>query len=78
MTCRLPPIRCNACGFVERPNLNWLGALSSRMTKQTTFWVAVRWKIGLVRLSADERNDRDLRLVYGSALDRLLADGALR
>ncbi len=34
--------------------------------------------IGVVRLSADERNDRDLRLVYGSALDRLLADGALR
>ena len=29
-------------------------------------------------MSADERNDRDLRLVYGSALDRLLADNALR
>ena len=42
------------------------------------FSVAVRRKIGLVRLSADERNDRDLRLVYGSALDRLLADSALR
>jgi putative ATP-dependent endonuclease of OLD family len=42
------------------------------------FSVAVRRKIGVVRLSADERNDRDLRLVYGSALDRLLADGALR
>lgn len=42
------------------------------------FSVAVRRKIGLVRLCADERNDRDLRLVYGSALDRLLADGALR
>ena len=42
------------------------------------FSVAVRRKIGLVRLSADERNDRDLRLVYGSALDRLLADAALR
>ncbi len=42
------------------------------------FSVAVRRKIGLVRLSADERNDRDLRLVYGSALDRLLADNALR
>lgn len=42
------------------------------------FSVAVRRKIGVVRLSADERNDRDLRLVYGSALDRLLADSALR
>jgi putative ATP-dependent endonuclease of OLD family len=40
--------------------------------------VAVRRKIGLVRLSSDERNDRDLRLVYGSALDRLLADNGLR
>lgn len=42
------------------------------------FSVAVRRRIGLVRISADERNDRDLRLVYGSALDRLLADSALR
>lgn len=40
--------------------------------------VSVRRKIGLVRLSSDERNDRDLRLVYGSALDRLLADNGLR
>ena len=42
------------------------------------FSIAVRRKIGLVRLSADDRNDRDLRLVYGSALDRLLSDTALR
>jgi len=42
------------------------------------FSVSVRRKIGLVRLSADEKNDRDLRLVYGSALDRMLADAALR
>lgn len=42
------------------------------------FATAVRRRIGLVRMSADERNDRDLRLVYGSALDRLLADNALR
>lgn len=42
------------------------------------FSTAVRRHIGLVRMSADERNDRDLRLVYGSALDRLLADNALR
>ncbi|WP_348995717.1 AAA family ATPase [Achromobacter sp. HNDS-1] len=42
------------------------------------FSSAVRRRIGMVRMSADERNDRDLRLVYGSALDRLLADSALR
>jgi putative ATP-dependent endonuclease of OLD family len=42
------------------------------------FSVALRRQIGLVRLSADDRNDRDLRLVYGSALDRLLNDVALR
>jgi putative ATP-dependent endonuclease of OLD family len=40
--------------------------------------VSVRRKIGLVRLGSDERNDRDLRLVFGSALDRLMADPALR
>ncbi|MFL1875289.1 hypothetical protein ACIKT0_08775 [Hansschlegelia beijingensis] len=32
---------------------------------------AFRKKIGLLRLSADDRKDRDLRLVFGSALDRL-------
>jgi len=40
--------------------------------------VAVRRQIGLLRLGSDERNDRDLRLVYGSALDRLLADNGFR
>lgn len=44
----------------------------------TYFSTAVRRHIGVVRMSADERNDRDLRLIYGSALDRLLADNALR
>jgi len=39
---------------------------------------AVRKNIGIVRLGGDDRNDRDLRLVYGSALDRLLADPGLR
>jgi len=39
---------------------------------------AFRKKIGLIRLSADDRNDRDLRLVFGSALDRLLADPSIR
>jgi putative ATP-dependent endonuclease of OLD family len=39
---------------------------------------SVRRQIGLVRMGGDDRNDRDLRLVYGSALDRLLADKNLR
>jgi putative ATP-dependent endonuclease of OLD family len=43
-----------------------------------TLPVTLRRAIGLVRLSGDERNDRDLRLVQGSALDRLLSDKTLR
>lgn len=39
---------------------------------------AVRRAIGVVRLASDDRSDRDLRLVYGSALDRLLADQGLK
>lgn len=39
---------------------------------------STRRAIGLVRLSTDDRNDRDLRLVQGSALDRLLTDKGLR
>jgi putative ATP-dependent endonuclease of OLD family len=40
--------------------------------------VGLRRSIGLVRLGGDERGDRDLRLVQGSALDRLVSDNALR
>ncbi|RCS25775.1 ATP-binding protein [Phyllobacterium salinisoli] len=42
------------------------------------FSVSVRRKIGLVKLGGDDRNDRDLRLIQGSALDRLLSDKSLR
>jgi putative ATP-dependent endonuclease of OLD family len=42
------------------------------------FSVGLRRAIGQVRLSGDDRNDRDLRLVQSSALDRLLSDKALR
>ena len=42
------------------------------------FPVALRRTIGLVRLSGDDHNDRNLRLVQGSALDRLLSDKGLR
>lgn len=44
----------------------------------TTFSVSLRRQIGLVRLLGDDRNDRDLRLVQGSNLDRLLNDRGLR
>jgi putative ATP-dependent endonuclease of the OLD family len=44
----------------------------------SSFNVAIRRAIGLVRLSGDDRNDRDLRLVQGSALDQLLGDSKLR
>lgn len=40
--------------------------------------VALRRSIGRVRLAGDERGDRDLRLVQGSALDKLVSDNALR
>jgi putative ATP-dependent endonuclease of OLD family len=43
-----------------------------------SFPVALRRAIGLVRLSGDDRNDRDLRLIHGAGLDRLLADKGLR
>ena len=43
-----------------------------------TLSTGLRRNIGLVRLSGDDRNDRELRLVQGSALDRLLSDKALR
>jgi putative ATP-dependent endonuclease of OLD family len=42
------------------------------------FSVSARRAIGLVRLGGDDRNDRDLRLIQGSALDRLLSDKTLR
>lgn len=43
-----------------------------------TLSVGLRRGIGLVRLVGDDLGDRDLRLVQGSALDRLLSDKTLR
>jgi putative ATP-dependent endonuclease of the OLD family len=42
------------------------------------FSVSLRRSIGLVRLGGDDRNDRDLRLVQGSALSQLLGDKGIR
>ncbi len=43
-----------------------------------TLPLSLRRQLAPVRLSSDDRNDRDLRFVQGSALDRLLADKTLR
>ena len=43
-----------------------------------SFHVGLRRGIGLVWLLGDDRNDRDLRMVHGSALDRLLSDKGLK
>lgn len=40
--------------------------------------VGIRRSIGVVRLSGDEKSDRDLRLIQGGGLDRLLNDAGLR
>lgn len=46
--------------------------------EEVAFSPNLRRAIGIVRLGGDDRNDRDLRLVQGSALDRLLSDKTLR
>lgn len=56
--------------------LNYEIVQPSGMTE--TLPVSFRRAVGLVRLTGDDRNDRDLRLVHGSALDRLLTDKGLR
>lgn len=40
--------------------------------------VHLRRQVRLISLPSDDRNDKDLRLVYGSALDRHIGDPALR
>jgi putative ATP-dependent endonuclease of OLD family len=40
--------------------------------------VGIRRQIGIVKLNSDESNDKDFRLVYGSSLDKLIGDNALR
>ncbi|WP_421866241.1 ATP-dependent nuclease [Parvibaculum sp.] len=42
------------------------------------FPTATRRAVGVIKLLGEDRNDRDLRLLYGSALDRLLDDPLLR
>lgn len=70
-----PVYRVRACGTADF-DLSFEVVQPDETTEH--FSVAVRRKIGLVRLSGDDRNDRDLRLVQGSALDRLVSDKTLR
>ena len=70
------PVYClQVCGTPEL-EINW--EIVQPNGEIDLLAATVRRKIGLVRLGGDDRNDRDLRLVYGSALDRLLADKGLR
>ena len=70
------PVYClQVCGTREL-EINW--EIVQPNDEIDLLSAAVRRQIGLVRLGSDDRNDRDLRLVYGSALDRLLADKSLR
>ncbi|MEO1016413.1 MAG: AAA family ATPase [Pseudomonadota bacterium] len=60
------------------PELEVVWEIVQPNDETTPLSTALRRLIGVIRLSGEERNDRDLRLVYGSALDRLLADPGLR
>ncbi len=46
--------------------------------KREYFSLSLRRRIGLIKLGSEEKNDRDLRLVHGSGLDRLLPEENLR
>lgn len=67
--------RLRVCGM---PDLELLYEIVQPDGECDSFPVGLRRSIGLVRLGGDDRNDRDLRLVQGSALDRLLSDKGLR
>ncbi|MCY1640690.1 ATP-dependent nuclease [Methylorubrum sp. SL192] len=60
------------------PDLDLIYEICNPDETYETFTAGLRRKIGLVKLSGEERNDRDLRLVQGSALDALLSDKGLR
>ena len=60
------------------PDLELLYEIAQPDDTSDSLPIGLRRAIGLVRLSGDDRNDRDLRLVQGSALDRLLSDKGLR
>ncbi len=72
----LDPVFCvRVCGT---PDFELQYEISQPDDSADHFPVSVRRNIGVVRLAGDDRNDRDLRLIQGSALDRLLSDRTLR
>ncbi len=72
----LNPVYCLRVRGTSDLDLSWEILQPDNSTEHLS--VSVRRKIGLVRLGGDDRNDRDLRLIQGSALDRLLSDKTLR
>ena len=72
----LDPVYCFQVRGTAELEINW--EIVHPNDEVDILSAALRRQIGIVRLSGDDRNDRDLRLVYGSALDRLLADKGLR
>lgn len=71
-----PPVYKISVSGSEELDLTY--AIHNPNDSNDIFSPTLRREIGLVRLGGDDRNDRDLRLVQGSALDRLLSDKALR
>lgn len=70
------PVYCLQVRGTPELEIAWEIAQPSEETDSLSS--SLRRQIGVVRLGGEDRNDRDLRLVYGSALDRLLADPGLR
>lgn len=70
-----PVYRVQVCGS---PEFDLIYEIIQPDETTNHFPATVRRKIGIVRLSSDDRNDRDLRLVQGSGLDRLLSDKTLK
>lgn len=70
-----PVYRLRVCGT---PDLELIYEIIQPDGNTDFLPVAIRRAIGLVRLGGEDRYDRDLRLVQGSALDRLLSDKGLR
>ncbi|NLS07868.1 AAA family ATPase [Rhizobium sp. P32RR-XVIII] len=60
------------------PELELIWEIVQPNAETVALSTGLRRKVGVVRLANDDRNDRDLRLVAGSALDRLLSKGNLK
>lgn len=72
---RDPVYKIRGCGT---PDLEVLYEIVQPNESVINLSAGLRRAVGLVKLSSDDRNERDLRLIQGSGLDRLLADKTLR